>query len=93
MIQFQYDGLMKRYNVLVPFVLAGESSDVTVASISEDKESKITLHRELSIKLLRQIFLSWDEKVHMDTVRAERETGEFDRYFDDKPKNKKKGDK
>ena len=36
MVQFEYDSIMKRYNVLVPYTLAGESSNVTVASISED---------------------------------------------------------
>ena len=67
MIRFDYNGVMKRYNVIVPFTLAGESSDATVASISEDKEPRITLLRELSIKLLRQIFLSWDEYEHQMT--------------------------
>ena len=43
MIRFNYDDVMKRHNVLVPFTLGGESSDMTVASISED--NKITLHR------------------------------------------------
>ena len=84
MVQFEYDGVMKRYNVKVPFTLAGESSNVTIAAISEN--DRITLHRELSIKLLQQVLLSWDEKVHMDTMKAEREeAGEFD--------NNKKGDK
>ena len=62
MIQFKYDGVMKRYNVKVPFTLAGESSMVTVASISET--SRITLHREISMILLRQIMLQWDEYEH-----------------------------
>ena len=91
MVQFEYDGVMKRYNVKVPFTLAGESSDVTIAAISEN--NRITLHRELSIKLLQQVLLSWDEKVHMDTMKAEREAGEFDKYFDDETKTKKKGNK
>ena len=34
MVQFEYDGVMKRYNVKVPFTLAGESSMVTIASVS-----------------------------------------------------------
>ena len=89
MIQFEYDGVMKRYNVKVPFTLAEESSMVTIASISE--HNRITLHRELSIKLLQQVLLSWEEKVQMDTTREERETGEFDRYFDAETKTKKKG--
>ena len=65
MVQFEYDGVMKRYNVKVPFTLAGESSMVTIASISED--NRITLHREVSIKLLRQVLLSWDEYEHQMT--------------------------
>ena len=35
MVQFEYDGVMKRYNVKVPFTLAGESSMINIASISE----------------------------------------------------------
>ena len=62
MVQFQYDGVMKRYNVKVPFTLAGESSMVTIAAISED--NRITLHRELSMKLLHQVLLHWDEYEH-----------------------------
>ena len=87
MILFEYDGVMKRYNVKVPFTLAGESSMVTVASISEDE--RITVHRELSLKLMHQIILQWEEKVHMDTMKIAREAGEFDSYFDDdEPKSK-----
>ena len=56
---------MKRYNVRVPFTLAGESSMVTIASISEN--NRITLHRELSIKLLQQVLLNWDEYEHQIT--------------------------
>ena len=77
MVQFEYDSVMKRHNVLVPFVLADEQDMITVASISEDEESKITLHRELSFRLLKQIIMSWDEKVHMETMKSEREEGEF----------------
>jgi hypothetical protein len=88
MVQFEYDQVMKRYNVKVPFTLAGESSHTTVASISED--NRITLHRQVSLDLLKQIMLRWDEKVHMDTMNAEREAGEFDKYFDNKPKTKNK---
>ena len=62
MIQFEYNGIMKRYDVKVPFTLAGEQDMVMVASISED--NRITLHRDLSIKLLRQILLHWDEYEH-----------------------------
>ena len=65
MIQFEYDGVMKRYNVLVPFTLAGETSKTTVASISED--NRLTTHRELRIGLVRQILLHWDEYQHQMT--------------------------
>ena len=80
MIQFEYDGVMKRYDVTVPFTLAGETSKVTVASISED--NRITLHRELRIELVRQILMHWDEYEHQMTR-------ELDELID----NKQKGDK
>jgi hypothetical protein len=83
MVQFKYDGVMKRYNVKVPFTLAGESSMVTIANISED--NRITLNRELSIKLLQQVLLNWNEYEHQMTK-------ELDDLFEDK-NNKKKGDK
>ena len=87
MVQFEYNGVMKRYDVKVPFTLAGESATVMVASITED--NRIILHRDLSIKLLRQILLSWDEKEHMETEKAKREAEEFDELLE--PKTKKKG--
>ena len=80
MIQFEYDSIMKRYNVLVPYTLADETSDVTVASISED--NRFTMHRELKISLVRQILLNWDEYQHQITR-------ELDELID----NKQKGDK
>ena len=81
MIQFEYDGVMKRYSVLVPYTLAGETSSVVVASISED--NNLTLHRELRIDLVRQILMHWDEYEHQITR-------ELDELLDN---NKKKGDK
>ena len=87
MVQFKYNGIMKRTDVKVPFTLADESDTVMVASITED--NRITLHRDLSIKLLRQILLSWDEKEQMDTERANREKRELDELLEDKPENKK----
>ena len=80
MIQFEYDSVMKRYNVTVPFTLEGESSNITVASISED--NRITFHRELRIDLVRQILMHWDEYEHQMTR-------ELDELID----NKQKGDK
>ena len=55
MIQFEYSGVMKRYDVKVPS---------TIASISEDEDARITLHRQVSLKLLKQIILNWDEYEH-----------------------------
>ena len=63
MVQFEYDGVMKRHNVRVPFTLAGEKDMVNIGAISED--NKITLHRDISLKLLRQIMLRWDEHCHL----------------------------
>ena len=82
MIRFDYDSKMNRYSVIVPFTLAGETSETTVASISEN--NRITVHRELSIKLMHQIILHWDEYEHQMTR-------ELDELLEDKPK--KKGDK
>ena len=80
MIQFEYDAVMKRYNVTVPFTLAGETSRVIVAAMSED--NRLTLHRELRIELVRQILMHWDEYEHQMTR-------ELDELID----NKQKGDK
>ena len=60
MVQFKYNDIMKRYDVSVPFTLADESDMVVVASITEDKEARVVLHRDLSLKLLKQIILHWD---------------------------------
>ena len=82
MVQFEYNNVMKRYDAKVPFSLAGEKDMVMVASISED--NRITLHRDLSIKLLRQILLHWEEYEHQMSR-------EFDGLFEEELK--KKGDK
>ena len=86
MIRFDYDSIMKRLNVIVPFPLAGETSETTVASISED--NRLTTHRELKLSLVRQILMRWDEKEHMARMKAEREAGEFDKYFDEEDDDK-----
>ena len=62
MIQFKYNDTMKRYDVLLPFTLADESSELVVASISED--DRLTLHRELRLEIVKQIVLRWDEYSH-----------------------------
>ena len=86
-VQLKYNDVMKRYDVKVPFTLAGESSTTTVASISEDE--RLTLHRDLRLSVIQQILLKWDERVHMETMKEEREAGEFDELLN----NNKKGDK
>ena len=81
MIQFEYNSVLNRYDVKVPYNIAEEGQEmVTVATISET--SKVNLLRELSIPLIRQILLNWDEY----ELQASRE---LDDLFD----NKKKGDK
>ena len=67
MIQFEYDSIMKRYEIKVPSSLAGVESKVTVGHIDEEVESNITVYRELTITLLRQILLHWDEYQHQMT--------------------------
>ena len=71
MVQFEYNKVMKRHDVKLPFTLADESDMVLVASITE--ENKIILHRDLSINLLRQILMHWDEYEH----QMERESDEL----------------
>ena len=78
MIRFDYDSIMKRHNVIVPFTLAGETSETTVASISED--NRLTTHRELKISLVRQILLAWDEYEYQRTRELQA------MLDDDKPK-------
>ena len=79
MIQFKYDSVMKRYEIKVPSSLAGVESKVTVGHIDEEVESNITVYRELTITLLRQILLHWDEYQHQMTR-------ELQDMLDDKPK-------
>ena len=79
MIQFKYDSIMKRYDVKVPSSLAGIESMVIVAHIDEEVESNITVYRELTITLLRQILLHWDEYQHQMSK-------ELQEMLDDKPK-------
>ena len=66
MIQFEYNRTMKRYDIKVPYNLADEGQEmVTVASISE--QNKLNLLRELSVKLVKQILMNWDEYEHQMT--------------------------
>ena len=81
MINIDYDRIMKRYEVKVPQTIAGETSQLTIAYISKD--DKLILLRELRISFVRQILLQWDEQKHMEVMRLERKTAEFDKYFDE----------
>ena len=83
MIQFKYDSIMKRYEIKVPSSLAGVKSMVTVAHIDEEVESNITVYRELSITLLRQILLHWDEYLHQMSRELQEMLNDND---SDKPK-------
>ena len=75
MIQFEYNSTMKRYDIKVPYNIADEGQEmIVVASISET--NKINLLRELSINLVRQILLTWDEYEHQMSR-------ELDDLFDD----------
>ena len=88
MVKFKHDSAMKRHEIKVPYSLAGVKSMVAVGHIDEEADSNITLYRELSITLLRQILMHWDEYKHQVEMRDRREAGEFDKYFDeedDKP--------
>ena len=67
MVKFNYDSTMKRHEIKVPYSLAGVESMVAVGHIDEEVESNITVYRELTITLLRQILLYWDEYLHQMT--------------------------
>ena len=78
MVKFNYDSEMKRHEIKVPYSLAGVESMVAVGHIDEEVDSNITLYRELSITLLRQILMHWDEYKHQMAR-------EFQTMIDDKP--------
>ena len=65
-VQLKYNETRGRYDVLLPFTLENESSELVVAAISEDE--RLTLHRDLKLSVVQQILLKWDERVHMETV-------------------------
>ena len=83
MIQFEYDSIMKRYDVLVPSSLAGVKSMVTVAHIDEKAESNMVFYKEIPIRLVRQILLHWDEYEHQITKELQ---DMLDNDDSDKPK-------
>ena len=89
MVHFKHNKIMKGYDVLVPSTLADERSEAKVASISEGKEPIVSVHRDVSVKLLRNILLAWEE-FNYQTERAEsREAEELNSLLN----NNKKGDK
>ena len=59
MVQFEYNKITKRYDVKVPWQLADGSDQVIVGSIS--KHNEMTVHGELSLAILKQIIMHWDE--------------------------------
>ena len=63
MIKFDYNDVMNRWDVKIPFILKTdeykEEGYQHIASISED--SKITLHKDVNLTLMKQILLQWDE--------------------------------
>ena len=79
MIQFEYDGIMKRYDAKVPQVIAGEHSMLTIAHISED--NRIKLLREMKIELVRNLLLHWDEYEYQMTRELDGLISEEDREY------------
>ena len=79
MIQFEYDGVMKRYEVKVPQVIAGEHSMLTVAYMSED--NRITLLREMKVEFVRNLLLQWDEYEYQMTRELDGLISEEDREY------------
>ena len=79
MVQFKYNTIMDRHDVKVPYTLAGVHSMLTVGHIEQekDKETRITVYRELTVSLLRQILLQWDEYEHQQEMNDKRETEEL----------------
>ena len=71
MIQFEYNRIMKRYDVKVPWQLGDGSDQVIVGSISKD--NRMTVHGDLSLQMLKQIIMHWDEYEHMEERRKKRE--------------------
>ena len=65
MIQFEYYDIMNRYDVKVPQTVAGETTQLTIAHISEN--NRVTFLRELRIDFARQVLMQWDEYEHQLT--------------------------
>ena len=82
MVQFEYNKIMKRYDVKVPWQLADGSDQVIVGSISKD--DRITVHGDLSLGMLKQIIMHWDEYEHMEERRKRRDAEESTKCLDRK---------
>ena len=80
MIQIEYDKLMKRHDIRVPYSLAEEKSMARVASITE--ENKLILHRALKLELIQQIILHWTEYCHQLEMKDKREAEELNQLIE-----------
>ena len=89
MVNFDYNELMKRFDIKVPFVLADENDIVNIGAITED--DRLTLHRDVSLKLLRQVLIAWDERNYMKKHEEERKEIEFNELLDDPIRINKEG--
>ena len=89
MVNFDYNELMKRFDIKVPFVLADENDMVNIGAITED--DRLTLHRDVSLKLLRQVLIAWDERNYMKKHEEERKEIEFNELLDDPIRINKEG--
>ena len=89
MVNFDYNELMKRFDIKVPFVLADENDMVNIGAITED--DRLTLHRDVSLKLLRQLLIAWDERNYMKKHEEERKEIEFNELLDDPIRINKEG--
>tara|TARA_R110000824_G_scaffold72334_3_gene184559 strand:- start:2880 stop:3122 length:243 start_codon:yes stop_codon:yes gene_type:complete len=69
MVQIEYDGVLKRYEVKLKASLADEIFMKVVAYISED--NKLTIKNELPVHLVRTILLHWDEYEFQITKQME----------------------
>ena len=90
MVNFNYNEVMKRYDIKVPFTLADENDVVNIGAITKD--DRLTLHRDVSLKLLRQVLIAWDERSYMKKHEEERKEKEFNELLDDPIKINLKGE-
>ena len=82
MVQFEYNKIQKRYDVKVPWSSVDGSDQVIVGSIS--KHNEMTVHGELSLAMLKQIIMHWDEYEQMEERRKRRDAEESTKCLDRK---------